>query len=86
MTGNTSSLHASAPNFLDDERALQGYFLALRAGGRADKTIITYSSCLRILRGFCADRGMPPITVLSTEHLREFFNDQYQRGNKPASV
>jgi site-specific recombinase XerD len=26
------------------------------------------------------------MTQLSTEHLREFFNDLYRRGNKPASV
>ena len=29
---------------------------------------------------------MPALAALSTEHLREFFNHLYQRGNKPAGV
>ncbi len=86
MPSKTSSLHPSAPNFLTDEQALQGYFLALRAGGRAAKTISTYASSLKLLQEFSAARGMPAIAAVSAEHLREFFGDLYERGNKPASV
>ncbi|KKK47339.1 hypothetical protein LCGC14_3156220, partial [marine sediment metagenome] len=65
---------------------------ALRAGrapgrgGRAEKTIYTYTSALAILRRFCDEQGMPELTTLSTGHLREFFNSLHKRGNKPASV
>ena len=86
MRQETTSLHPSAPNFLADETIVQGFLLALRASGRAEKTINTYTSALAILRRFCDEQGMPELPALSTEHLREFFNDLYKRGNKPASV
>ena len=86
MRQETTSLHPSAPNFLAEETIVQGYLLALRATGRAEKTIDTYTEALAILRRFCDDQGMPELAALSTEHLREFFNDLYRRGNKPASV
>ena len=82
----TTSVHPSAPNILADEPCLTGYLLALRAAGRAEKTVNTYASALGVLRRFCHDRGMPALTALSTEHLREFFNQLYKQGNKPASV
>ena len=81
-----TSMQPSAPNFLADETIVQGYLLALRASGRAEKTVDTYASALEVLRRFCDDRGMSGIAALSTEHLREFFNHLYKRGNKPASV
>lgn len=69
-----TSMQPSAPNFLADETILQGYLLALRASGRAEKTVHTYASALEVLRRFCDGRGMSGIAALSTEHLREFFN------------
>ena len=86
MRKETTRLHPSAPNFLADETIVQGFLLALRASGRAEKTVHTYASALEILRRFCDDQGMPELSELSTEHLREFINDLYKRGNKRASV
>jgi integrase/recombinase XerC len=86
MRNQTTRLHRSAPNFLADEPAVAGYLPALRASGRAEKTVHTYVSSLETLRRFSDERGMPSLVALSTEHLREFFNQLYKRGNKPASV
>ncbi len=70
MQQETTSLHPSAPNFLAEETIVQGFLLALRASGRAEKTIDTYTSALTILRRYCDDQGMPELAALSTEHLQ----------------
>ena len=79
MQKGTTSVHPSASNILADEPCLTGYLLALRAAGRAEKTVNTYASALGVLRRFCDDRGMPALAALSTEHLREFFNQLYKQ-------
>ena len=86
MTQKVTSLHTGAPHFLADETIVQGFVLALRASGRADKTVDTYAYSLSLLRRFSDDRGMPPLESLSTEHIREFFNQLYKQGNKPAGI
>ena len=50
MAQTKTSVQASAPNFLEDEPAVAGYLLALRASGRADKTVHTYAQSLETLR------------------------------------
>ncbi len=87
MTKQDTTLHRKAPNVtLPDEPLVTGWELAMRASGRADKTLTTYLDTLNALRRFLAERGMPGLTEVTTEHLREWFNDLYQRGNKPATV
>jgi site-specific recombinase XerD len=81
----TSSIH-SAPKSQVDERLLLGYEVALRGALRAEKTLETYRDSLNMLQRFLVERGMPSLTMVTTEHLREFFNALYQRGNKPTTV
>jgi integrase/recombinase XerC len=83
----TTTQHRKTPNFaLPDEPLATGWKLSMRASGRSDKTLTTYLDTLDALRRFLAERGMPGLRELTTEHLREWFNDLYQRGNKPATV
>jgi len=86
MNDLSTSSTRSAPNFQGTLGWLDGFVLHLRAQGRADKTVHTYTSSLALLQGFSERRGMPALPDLSTEHLREFFNDQFERGNKPSTV
>jgi len=70
MAQTKTSVQPSAANFLEDEPAVAGYLLALRASGRADKTVHTYAQSLEAIRRFSVGRGMPALAALSTEHLR----------------
>jgi site-specific recombinase XerD len=86
LRSSTTSSKRRAPNFIEDGAAVDGFLLALRASGRAEKTLETYEYSIELLRRFCAERGMPPLVALSAEHLREFFHELYKRGNKPAGI
>ena len=86
MTDLSTSSTRSAPNFQGTLGWLDGFVLHLRAQGRADKTVHTYTSSLALLQGFTERRGMPALPNLSTEHLREFFNELFERGNKASTV
>ena len=86
MARKLTSLQPGAPNFSADEAVVDGFTLGLRAGGRAEKTLQTYGYSLKTLRRFQAARNMPPLIHLTTEHLREYFNEMYARGCKPAGI
>jgi site-specific recombinase XerD len=86
MVTRTTISTPSAPNFSAHLIGVDGFVLHLRALGRAEKTIDTYVYSLEALAPFCGGRGMPAVASLSTEHLREFFNELFERGNKPAGV
>ena len=86
MAPKLTTLHRGAPNFSEDEAAVQGFLLGLRASGRAEKTLQTYGYSLKTLRRFRAARNMPSLIHLTTEHLREYFNDMYERGCMHAGV
>jgi site-specific recombinase XerD len=81
----TSSIQGQ-PKVTADDALLTGYLLALRANGRKDKTQDTYRESVKALQRFLEERAMPPLAQVTTEHLREFFNSLYERGNKPATV
>jgi site-specific recombinase XerD len=69
-----------------DDALLTGYLLSLRANGRKEKTQETYIESLKGLQRFLAERGMPSFLAATTEHIREFLNALFERGNKPATV
>ena len=68
MSTKSSRSHPSAPNFsvrhvlepISNEDLLRGYFLALGAAGRKDKTLVTYQESLGLLRDFARREGLPP--------------------------
>ena len=77
---------APASGVLSDEAALDSFVLSLQARGRSKATLSTYSEAIENLRRFAGEKGMPPLLALSGEHLRAFFKELYDRGNKPGSV
>lgn len=86
------SLHGRPPNYATEAGAsppiatlLRSFALALRAEGITEKTIQIYGDAARLLERFRLERGMPALTDLSAEHLREFFGEMRER-NAPATV
>ena len=90
MARRRTSLHVSAGNnavsALDDAAAIQGFSLSLRASGRSEHTQATYGAAIAGLQRFTRERRMPPLVSLTAEHIREYLNSLYERGNKPATV
>jgi integrase/recombinase XerD len=93
----TNQLASSAPNVtsarrpptrpnLPDDSEVQSFDLALRAAGRRPKTIQTYSLALAYLGRFAHERGMPPVSQLTAEHLREWFRSLYEQGCQGSTV
>lgn len=92
MPNPGSSLHRSAPNYSGREVAgpsiqalLSSFRLALRAEGIKEKTLAIYADAVMRLERFRVERGMPPITAMTAEHLREFFGEMQGR-NAPSTV
>ena len=86
MPNQTSSLHPSAPNYSSREvagptleRLLRSFKLALKAENIKDKTLAIYGDAITRLERFRVERGMPPLTAMSAEHLREFFGEMQGR-------
>ena len=63
-----------------------GFELALRAEGKAPKTLRIYLQAVDALLAFTNEKGMPGLDELTAEHLREYVSILYARGNKPATV
>ena len=76
---------APASGVLSDEATLDSFVLSLQARCRSQATLSTYSEAIENLRRFVAEKPMPPLLALSGEHLRAFFKELYDRGNKPGS-
>jgi site-specific recombinase XerD len=93
MSNRSRSLHSSAPNYSDaDAEAgpsiqalLQSFRLTLRAEGLTEKTFNIYADAVRRLEAFRLQHGMPPIPLMSTEHVREFLGEMQER-NAPSTV
>jgi integrase/recombinase XerD len=82
----TDQLASSAPNIAGDGTLADSFSLALRASGRRPKTVQTYMMSLKYLERFAVERGMPAVTTLTAEHLREFFGWLYDRGCQTSTV
>ncbi len=56
MVSKSSSSDVSAPNFnrepISDEDVIRGLILALRAGGRKQKTLTIYEDSIRMISDF----------------------------------
>lgn len=63
-----------------------GFFLSIRAAGRSPKTERVYRQSLEALERFRVATGMPPVTAMTAEHLREFLLSLYERGNAASTV
>lgn len=92
MPNRSSSLHPSAPNYSPPEVAapavetlLRSFRLALRAENLKDKTLVIYADAVMRLERFRVEQGMPPITAMTAEHLREYFGSM-QGVNAPATM
>lgn len=72
--------------FLANDEAINSFSLHLRAGGRRATTEATYLRCLHYLAAFCQARGMPPVSELTAEYLREYFSSMYGRGLEHTTV
>jgi len=88
----SSSSHPSAPNYSHPEVAappvetlLRSFRLALRAENLKDKTLVIYADAVMRLERFRVEQGMPPITAMTAEHLREYFGSM-QGVNAPATM
>ena len=85
-----TSSHGSAPNFplepISDDDLLRGYFLALGAEGRKDKTLVTCQESLDQLRTFARREELPPLIALERDHLRAWLLELRKKGNKPATL
>lgn len=79
-TPNCAANHAISATLRD------GFALALKAEGRAPKTLRIYLQAVDALLAFTSERGMPDVGTLTAEHLREFVGHLYAKGNKPATV
>ena len=75
-----------APNYAISCTLRDGFALSLQAEGRAQKTLTTYLEAVDVLLAFTNERGMPALSELTAEHLREFVGHLYAKGNKPATV
>ena len=75
-----------APNIAISATLRDGFALALRAEGKAPKTLVTYLESVDLLLEFVAERGMPDVSQLTSEHLREFIGHLFAKGNKPATA
>ena len=79
-TTNCAAYHAISATLRD------GFELALKAEGKAPKTLRIYLQAVDALLAFTAERGMPDFGELTAEHLREFVASLYARGNKASTV
>lgn len=92
MTGRARSLHPGAPNYSGREDTgpgiealLSSFRLILRAEGLSEKTYVIYADAVRRLGAFRVERGMPPLTAMTSEHIREFLGEMQGR-NAPSTV
>ena len=85
MQPNTETANC-APNLAISATLRDGFALSLRAEGRAPKTVVSYLEAVDLLLAYTTERGMPDVSHLTAEHLREFIAHLFDRGNKPATV
>jgi site-specific recombinase XerD len=87
-----SSQQSRPPNYLisegrsDASLILSEWTLVLRGDGKSPRTIQGYLDSVRQLSEFLSKGGFPPLTMATSEHLREWLSDLRTRGNKPATV
>ena len=90
MVSKSSSSEVSAPNFnresISDEDLIRGFLLALRAGGRKEKTLHIYEESIRMLSDFARSLGLPSLATMDRTHVRHWLTSVHQKGNKPATV
>ena len=85
MTTKTQTPNC-APNIAISATLRDGFALSLKAEGRAPKTLVTYLESIDLLLAFVSERGMPDVSQLTAEHVREFIGHLFAKGNKPATV
>ena len=85
MTTKTQTPNC-APNIAISATLRDGFALSQKAEGKAPKTLITYLEAIDALLDFTAERGMPDVSQVTSEHVREFIGSLYARGNTPATV
>jgi len=77
----------SAPDGEDPpvETLLRSFRLTLRAENLKDNTLRIYTDAVLRLERFRIERGMPPFTAMTAEHIREYFG-WMQGVNAPATM
>ena len=90
MATKSSSSDVSAPNSqrepISDEALIQGFILALGAGGRKSRTLFIYEDSIRRLSEFAQSLGLPGLATMDRTHIRHWLTSLHQKGNKPATV
>ena len=69
-----------------DGDLILGFLLALRAGGRQEKTLHIYEESIRMLSEYARSLGLPNLATLDRTHVRHWLTSLHQKGNKPATV
>lgn len=86
MNQNATSSIPSTANVNQAQDYLNHYELSLRVSGKSHRTVRSYLAAVNDLRRFSSSQGMPDLIALTTEHLREYLNSLYERGNKPSTI
>ena len=85
MQATTGTTNCTA-NYAICATLRDGFALALKAEGRAPKTLRIYLQAVDALLAFADEKGMLGQGELTAEHLREFVSSLYAKGNKASTV
>ena len=59
---------------MDIDYAIADFLLYLETNGRANKTVVSYASDLKLYSSFLIKEGINDVKDIKTEHLRKFID------------